>query len=219
MNINENTIRVLVFGDSNTWGQIPGKNKAERYNENQRWTGILQKLLGNKYEIIEEGLNGRSTNIDSPNKDGKNGAEYLYPCIESQSPIDIVILALGKNDLKAKYNRTPEDIAGGIKECIEIINKEGRNKTGKTPQILLVSPGIIEEVERIRFGKVEIDFLGGKNKSKVLPMLYKEISEIYKINFLDLSDKVKASRLDGVHLEAEEHRKMAEILYPLITSF
>ena len=50
-------------------------------------------------------------------------------------------------------------------------------------------------------------------------MLYKEISEIYKINFLDLSDKVKASRLDGVHLEAEEHRKMAEILYPLITSF
>ncbi|NBT63057.1 MAG: G-D-S-L family lipolytic protein, partial [Planctomycetia bacterium] len=50
---------ILCFGDSNTWGYVPGI--GNRYPKQIRWTGILQNLLGNSSFIIEEGLNGRTT--------------------------------------------------------------------------------------------------------------------------------------------------------------
>ena len=50
---------ILCFGDSNTYGLIPGTK--ERYKENIRWTGILQQKLKEKdCRIVEEGLCGRA---------------------------------------------------------------------------------------------------------------------------------------------------------------
>ena len=51
--------RILCIGDSNTWGYIPGS--GERYEKNVRWTGKLAQTLGENYEVIEEGMNGRTT--------------------------------------------------------------------------------------------------------------------------------------------------------------
>lgn len=213
MNTDPKTIRILAFGDSNTWGRIPGDDNNARYEGNVRWTGVLQNLLGNKYEIIEEGLNGRTTNIDSPHKAGKNGKLYLFPCLESQKPLDIVILALGKNDFKAKFNRSPEDIARGLEECIETFKLEGKTRNSSLPILIILSTCIINEVERIRFGKKEIDFLGANEKSKNLPALYKKIAQRNNAIFIDLSDEINVSSLDGVHLEPAEHEKIANILY------
>ena len=114
MNTNPKAIRVLAFGDSNTWGRVPGGDNNARFPLNIRWTGVLQELLGNEYEIIEEGLKGRTTNVNTHFKAGKNGKEYLLPCLESHKPLDFVILSLGSNDLKARYNRSPEDSAKEI---------------------------------------------------------------------------------------------------------
>ena len=44
---------ILCYGDSNTHGYIPG---GGRYDDDTRYTGILAKLLGSDYRIIEEGL-------------------------------------------------------------------------------------------------------------------------------------------------------------------
>lgn len=60
--------RILVFGDSNTWGLNP--EKFDRYSEEVRWTSLLQKSLGNDALILEEGLNGRTTAFDDPDCDG-----------------------------------------------------------------------------------------------------------------------------------------------------
>ena len=218
MNTNPNVIRILTFGDSNVWGRIPGDDNNARYKVNERWTGILQDLLGDKFEIIEEGLNGRTTNVESPHKAGKNGVTYLFSCLESHKPLDAVILFIGKNDLKVKYNKSSEDIADGVRECIEIIKKEGSNNQGDTPKIIIVSPSIIEEKERLRFGKKEVDFLGGKEKSIDLSRLYKQIAEDYSGYLLDLSEKVKVSDLDGVHLDKNEHAKVANYLYKLMST-
>src|SRR3989339_982228 len=168
MNPNLQAIRILAFGDSNTWGRVPGDDNTKRFPLNKRWPGILQTLLGNDYEVIEEGLNGRTTDIDSPHKMGKNGLQYLYPCLETHKPLDFVILSLGKNDLKAKYHRGPHDIAQGLEHCLQVILKEGKDARNKVPQIIILSTGIIEEKARLRFGKKEVDFLGGKEKSQKL---------------------------------------------------
>lgn len=56
MNRNNKAKRVLCYGDSNTWGRVPSGMGEERYPVDTRWPGILQNLLGENYEIIEEGL-------------------------------------------------------------------------------------------------------------------------------------------------------------------
>ena len=57
---------VLCFGDSNTHGQIPGGSPLERFSGPERWPGVLQKKLGAKWHVIEEGLSGRTTIRDDP---------------------------------------------------------------------------------------------------------------------------------------------------------
>src|SRR3954462_3450599 len=76
-----------------------------------RWTGVLANELGAEYRIIEEGLNGRTTTVDDPVYPYKNGRDYILPCLESHMPIDLVIIMLGTNDLKARLNRSASDIA------------------------------------------------------------------------------------------------------------
>src|SRR6266581_6911945 len=109
MNANPQAKRILCYGDSNVWGQIP--STFERYDSNIRWTGLLQQLLEYDYELIEEGLGGRTTIFDDANKESCNGKKYLLPCLQSHNPLDIIILLLGTNDLKEKFNQTPEQVA------------------------------------------------------------------------------------------------------------
>ena len=91
--------QILCFGDSNTFGLIPGT--GNRYDWNIRWTGILDKNLREKgYRIIEEGLCGRTTVFDDSFREGRKGADILPTLLESHNPIDIVILMLGTNDCK-----------------------------------------------------------------------------------------------------------------------
>ena len=47
-------IHILCFGDSNTYGYKP--DGTGRFDENTRWTGLLQKKLGTEFRVIEEGL-------------------------------------------------------------------------------------------------------------------------------------------------------------------
>ena len=94
--------RILCFGDSNTWGYDPAT--GERFDEQTRWTGVLQAALGGDYTVIEEGLNGRTTVWDDPIEGHKNGHEYLVPCLETHRPLDLVVLMLGTNDLKRRFS-------------------------------------------------------------------------------------------------------------------
>ena len=109
--------RILCYGDSNTWGYISGSDH-QRYGKEERWTKLLAKLLGNQFEVIEEGLNSRTliSNDPRPGKEGKNGAEYLIPCLDTHDPIDLVILILGTNELKNTYQKSAEEIGNLLEE-------------------------------------------------------------------------------------------------------
>ena len=61
--------KILCFGDSLTWGYIPGSGH-ERFSEKIRWPKVLQKALGEDFEIIEEGLNSR-TLVNEDTRPGK----------------------------------------------------------------------------------------------------------------------------------------------------
>ena len=129
---------VLCYGDSNTYGYIP--ETGMRYERDVRWTGRLQKLLGDDYSVIEEGCNGRTTVRDDPLDGWKNGLDYLKPCLNSHKPVDFVILMLGSNDLKATFHLTAKDIADGVAVLVEVIRSFTEEKQGYVPKIILVSP-------------------------------------------------------------------------------
>ncbi len=200
--------RILCYGDSNTWGYISGSDH-NRYLKDERWTGILQQLLGKEYLIIEEGLNSRTliSNDERPGKEGKNGYEYLIPCLDTHDPLDIVVLMLGTNELKAVYNKTIEDIGNLIDDCFvkTILNRKSQFMN-TTPKLILVCPPLVDENTDYCKKKYE----GAYIKSKDLNNIYKQIADKYNCYFVNNEDLTTG--IDGVHLDKESHRKLARKL-------
>ncbi|MBP5727656.1 MAG: arylesterase, partial [Clostridia bacterium] len=57
--------QILAFGDSNTWGLVPGT--GERYPEQIRWTGILRNAAARlDFAVLEDGLCGWTTVFRDP---------------------------------------------------------------------------------------------------------------------------------------------------------
>jgi lysophospholipase L1-like esterase len=110
---------VVCFGDSNTWGYVPGSN-GERLPREVRWPARLQRLLGNEWDVIAEGLNGRTATIERPDSEGRNGLPYLLPCLHSHAPVDVVVIFLGTNDV----NFIEDDrVARCIDRLVEIVRR------------------------------------------------------------------------------------------------
>jgi len=211
------TKNILCFGDSNTWGFIPGRFNAEtfymeRYEKETRWPGAMGKILGEKYHVIEEGLNGRTTNIEYPDLEGRSGTSYILPCLYSHSPLNIVILQLGVNDLKIIFHRKIQDIRDGIIEIIDLIqNSLYGPDMQSAPQILLVSPPPLEH-EGYKDADNILIFSGGMEKSLQFHRYFYDIAENKNCHYLNLAEHVRYSHIDGLHLDKDGHKKTGEIL-------
>ena len=72
---------ILCYGDSNTYGRIPLAKDGKRFERDQRWPGILEKMLGSQFHIIEEGLGGRTSVITDEIEGRMSGLEYITPCL------------------------------------------------------------------------------------------------------------------------------------------
>ena len=125
---------ILCFGDSNTYGLVPGTNN--RYGWGTRWSSILDERVRDKgYRVVEEGLCGRTTIFEDPLRDGRRGTELLPTILESHKPIDMVVLMLGTNDCKTVYDASAEVIGKGIEKLISQIKA-----VDSDIKILLMSP-------------------------------------------------------------------------------
>ena len=197
---------ILCYGDSNTYGHDPVTFvRLERW---ARWTGVLQKALGNEYYIIEEGLNGRTTVWEDPIEENKNGKEYLLPCLESHKPIDLVLIMLGTNDLKFRFSLTASDVACGMEVLINKVLNSNCGRNNISPKALLMAPAPITELS----DELKEKFLNAKNKSIQLAGLYKKIAQKYGIDFLDVGEIVTTSLLDGLHLDKISHKRLGNTI-------
>lgn len=207
----ENLKRILCYGDSNTWGYSAGGGK--RFPADVRWTGRLAKILGPEFVIIEEGQNGRTTVWDDPIEGDKNGLKYLPVCLESQMPLDMVVLMLGTNDLKTKFSLTPLDIAMGVERLIQTIKISNCGVTEEPPKIIVICPPVKDPQ-----GYLKDLFIGGREKSLQLPEHYQMIAERNGCAFLNSNDFVELDTADGIHFTAEGHRKFAEAVAAKISA-
>ena len=204
--------RILAYGDSNTWG-YNGENR-ERYDEDTRWTGRLQKLLGEDYTVIEEAQNGRTTVWDDPIENRLAGLTYLWPCMESQSPFDLMILMLGTNDTKTYFSMTAGNIADAALRLVQIVQTSPFGRDKKSPQVLLVSPPPIADHEALRrmFGKQAAE------KSLQFPALFRNAAEEAGCHFLDAALYAKPGDADGLHIDPASHAALAQAMYEKVLS-
>lgn len=205
--------RILCYGDSNTFGYDPVT--GNRYPSHVRWTGRLQELLGAEYCVVEEGCNGRTTCFTDPQEEWKNGLYYLKPCLNSQKPLDVVIMMLGTNDLKTMYHASPEKIAQGAALLVDEILSFTKEKQGYQPDIVLVSPPEIGS-DIVNSSFQESFDSSAVWRSKELPELYKKIAGEKGCIFLNAAAHVNPSEADSLHLMPDAHEILAKKLAQII---
>ena len=198
---------ILCYGDSNTFGYRP--DNGMRFDRDTRWPGRLQSLLGDDYYVIEEGCNGRTTVFEEAGEEWKCGMSYLRPCLNSHKPLDLLIIMLGSNDLKNMFGADAETVAKGMDEILRVSREFLRDKQGFAPEILVISPPLIgeniaETAFRDRFEP------SAHERSKGFAGALHAIAEAHGCHFLDAAKHVRPSAIDGLHLEAEGHRALAE---------
>ena len=195
--------RILCYGDSNTWGFNPATK--ERYGKGERWVGQLSQALGSDYDVIEEGLGGRTTVWDDPIEGYKNGREYLIPCIESHKPLDLVIILLGTNDLKTRFSLSAFEVAEGAGVLVQIVQKSNTGIMDRASQVLLLAPPLIGKLtDYAPF------FEGAQARSRQFPEQYRRVATELGCHFLDTSTIIVSSDLDGIHWEQSEHAKLGQ---------
>ena len=202
--------RILCFGDSITWGFDP-LNEI-RFPEEDRWPMILQEILGSGYRIIEEGQGGRTIATDDPAEGEKNGIRYIIPCLESHSPLDLVIIMLGTNDCKLKFSYSSLDIAGEMRRFLEKVVTYNRFHCADDFKILLVSPPVISD--SLKHSRLDEIFSCGRAKavSSGLASYYRELADAFGCSFLDAAQFVKTSEVDGIHLDASAQRTLGKVI-------
>ena len=199
----EKKIKILCYGDSNTFGYIPGR--GGRYNKHTRWPGRLQELLGSEYQILEEGLCGRTTAFDDMTDPGRNGLDRIRDAVEQNRPLDLLILMLGSNDCKVQFRASAKEITKGLERLLEKAGDGGALDF----RVLLIAPAAMtERVMHSGFG-AEFD-QRSVDVSKELAKEYEALAERCGCDFLDGTKVTQVSGTDGLHLDAEGHRRLAE---------
>ena len=200
--------RVLVcFGDSNTHGSPPWSGEpAPRYGPDVRWPGVLAAALGPSWRLHEEGLPGRTTVHPDPVEGGHlSGLAALPVVLGTHSPIDVLVIMLGTNDLKARFAVGPTDIAIAV-ETLVLSGRGFCTATGRpVPRTLLLAPPPLTEVDGL-----EEQFAGGVEKSRRLAPVLRATAERLGVDFLDAGEHVRTSAVDGVHLDPDAHRVLGE---------
>ena len=195
------------------WVPVERGIPTTRYAADLRWPGIAQAALGDGYDVIEEGLSGRTTDLpdDDPTVKeltgmGLDGSAYLPAAVASHLPLDLVVIMLGTNDLKAKFGRSPEAIAQGVRGLVQQVRRIDRGAWTEypAPQVLVLAPPPLVQTERFPAAILA----GGIDKSRVLASHLEAVTAATGAEFLDVGSITRADGVDGIHLSEAAHRKI-----------
>lgn len=203
---------VLCYGDSLTWGYEAVS--GGRHAPGDRWPISLQTALGNSFEVITEGLNGRTTAYDDHLADcDRNGARVLPTVLHSHAPVDLVILMLGSNDMKPFIAGSAIAAVQGMRRLVDLVQSHTWPFEMADPQILIIAPPPLCETQDQSFAA---SFAGGVTQSSMLAPLYEELADETGCGFFDAGSVVKATPVDGIHLDAENTKQLGIALAPTV---
>ncbi len=205
--------QILVYADSLSWGIVPHTRSRLPFDE--RWPGVLEHALltgGRRARVIEDCLNGRRTVWDDPFKPGRNGLVGLAQRIEIHSPLALVILLLGTNDFQSMHPHDAWLSAQGTSALIGAIRRAPIEPGMPVPQILVVAPPAIENPR----GPLAPKFAGAERKCVGLAAELRAVADAAGCHFFDAAAVTRASRVDGIHLDADQHRRLGAALAGIV---
>ena len=194
--------QILVYGDSLTWGIVPGTRRRLPFSE--RWPAILEAGLvnaGQPVRVIEDCLNGRRTVWDDPFKPGRNGLAGIEQRIEVNSPLALLIIMLGTNDFQSVHQHNASHSAQGIASIARAVRRAPIEPDMPVPAILIVSPPIAGTAA----GTMAEKFAGARERGHGLGAAYEAIAKEMNCAFFDAATIISPSPIDGVHLDADQH--------------
>lgn len=201
--------QILVYADSLSWGIVP--LTRQRLPFEQRWPGVMELELDKaacRARVIEDCLNGRRTVWEDPFKAGRNGLVGLAQRIEIHSPLALVILMLGTNDLQSMHPHQAWHAAQGIATLVAAIRDAPIEPGMPVPPVLVVAPPPIQSPQ----GPIAPKFAGAEAKCAGLAQAYQSVCAALGCDFFDAASVTTSSALDGVHLDAAQHRALGTAL-------
>ncbi|MGC4111849.1 MAG: GDSL-type esterase/lipase family protein [Nocardioides sp.] len=226
MNTDPRALRVLCFGDSGTYGTCLRDSTTHsdseglptpdpdyvRLDVDHRWPGVLQRLLGGGYDVLEEGLNGRTTDLDDAHRPGLNGRGYFVPCLLSHNPLEVVVVQLGGNDLKPAYVRSPRQVAEALGRYVDDVATYGANGAGRTPKTVLVGHIRIDDTAPRHREMVGDSYdPGNAERFRELDRQIRAVAAECGASYVDAASVARPGN-DGVHFDQPSHTRLAELL-------
>ena len=210
---------ILVYADSLSWGIIPATRRRLPFDA--RWPGVMENTLnaaGRAVRVIEDCVNGRRTVWDDPYKPGRNGLAGIAERIEAHSPLALVILMLGTNDFQSMHPHDAWHSAQGIATLVHAIRQAPIEPGMPVPPVLVVAPPPFDDPR----GPLGPKFAGGAAKSVGLAAAFRSVTSEIGCAYFDAGSVTPASRVDGIHLDADQHlvlgRALAEAARPLLAA-
>lgn len=215
---------IICLGDSNTHGYCAdpadcADPELARFNEDERWTCLLQKALGEDCKVFEEGLSGRTTVFTDPLYEGLDALHYLRPCLTSHEPVSLLIVMLGTNDSKEQFGMNAFAISLGMRRLVQKAQTTECWGPGGKPNILIIAPPIIEEGVLTSPVADEMGTMGHGcvEKSRKLPAYFKRVAEETGCHFLDANQVgAEFNTIDFMHLTRKGHAALADALAKLV---
>ena len=209
---------ILCIGDSNTHGYCadPGDcaDGGIRFNEDERWTCLLQKALGEEYLVTEEGLSGRTTVFVDPVNENMDVLSHVYALLKSHEYIDLLIIMLGTNDSKERMGASAPTIAQGMGRLVRKAMSVDCWAPGSKPNVLIIAPPPVDK--RVETSAVAGEMgLGAVEKSQQLAACYQAKAQELGIHFLDAAF-CQFNTIDFMHLTRHGHAQLAQRLAELV---
>lgn len=202
-------MRILVLGDSNTWGS---NASGPRHGETVRWGRVLDAALPHAV-VVEEGRIGRRTDLGAGRPLDNIGRAVTTPLPDLAArhlPLDLAVVMLGTNDLQRGQGRDAATIARSAFSLARIL------QAGGIEQVLVVIPPPLTKPER---GALSDIFGGSQPGSEALSSAYARQSRKTGIPVFDAGSVIRADGADGVHLTAAAQQKLGRALVPFVAEF
>ena len=198
--------KIVCYGDSNTFGYNP--TDGTQYEENIRWTSLLQKKFETEYEIINEGMCDRTGFVINPRGFLFSAQRHFPKMLLKTDSIDILILAIGTNDLQFQYSVSMGTIEKGLENLIKIAQRKVKN-------IIVIPPVILNEKVLKGYFNCQFDETSIV-KSRKIGRIFRQIAGANHCNYFDINKIANPSDTDGLHYDEDSHKLIADKLADFI---
>lgn len=194
-------LTVVVLGDSNGASDVGWVVQTQAMKPD--WHLLNHSIPGNTIGF---------DNLDNPRLNTlRNLEDYLTKAREAaDQPIDYVLIALGTNDCKAVFKDQGDEVRDNLRTLIQRI-RDFDFEQERPPAIAVLSPPPVAGDDR-----VAAKYQGAADRVRALQADFQRIAGEMDCLYIDayspLADHFDQLTRDGVHLAAEGHTLVADVL-------